>query len=265
MKFISDFCFIKRKEGPLLSTLYALLWFFGLCSAIASYIELQQHKLLGARLGDAIAVIFAAATIAQQLAVYGDVHFIEDHPDIAAYDYPEWLNMPLERFLRWGILISLLFGVGKIADGLYPLAERIHCYVIRTAVTEFLRPHDAASKFSRNLFVKGSFAVFLLLTIWNLFALGFRVKHMPKSSTTKERAHDVVVTLRITMFIFLSLVCSLYWAFVFMDSPRVSDAAEILVLFYLLAVGTVLALRWGPSRERIESKFVARAIEWLRS
>ena len=266
MNKIYDFFFGTVRTGRPSSGMYKLLWGVGLGGAIASYVELKVETQLGARLGDLIAFVFATATIAQQWTVYSDIHSIEESPHLAARDYPVWLNTRLEWTMRVGIIFFLLFGVGKIADGFSPLLERVPCQflteskaceTLKVTVIEFLRPQDPATNFSRNLFVTGTVFVFVLLALWNIFALGFRYGNWKSTLPPEEKAHEIVVTARILWFSVLSVVCAVFWISVFLDSRLVADVAELLIVSYLLAVLIVILLRSNRPSTWVERQLTA--------
>jgi len=61
MNRLYEVCFKKCEGERIASKLYSLLWFFGLCGAILSYVELRHDTLLGTRLGDLVVFLLAAA------------------------------------------------------------------------------------------------------------------------------------------------------------------------------------------------------------
>jgi hypothetical protein len=233
--------------------IYATLWALAFCGAIPAFVKLQMDGLLGVKVG--VAVVLGVAMLLQQLMVYYDVHLLEDsRPDVRA-DYEPWLDMPLERWIRVSILVFLLFGVGEVADGLLPLAHYIQVTPVKSAVIAFLDPGN--SHLADSLFVKGSLGAFLFLSIWNGFALGFRISDGAAGATLAARASRFTVNVRLFAFTCMSLVSFVYWLFVFCRSPVIEDVAKVLVVIYAILVLTVLSLRTAWGRKQVEARLVA--------
>lgn len=230
---------------------------------MASMAELSGSKIGGARVGS-VAIALLIGTAVQQWFIYRDIHLIEESPEEVARDYPKWLNMRIEIILRVLIVLFLLFGVGKIAEDFYPIAQRIQVEPVRQAVMNFLHPPPNSVDFSRNFFVKGSAAVFLLLFIWNFFALMFRFTNWPKTSAARELARELVVTLRILIFCLLSGLYAIFWWLVLLRNTWTLDAAQLMFGVYLIAVIFIGLLRLTWLRQRLE-RLTTRGLVFLKT
>ena len=252
MSQLSNYLFGKVSRSFISAKIYTLMFLLGLGGTLASMFELFNAKLGGNDRVGYFVVILAIGTVIQQVTIYNDLHLIEEDPTDAEKEYPAWLNMRLEVAIRIGIIILLLFGVGKIAETFYPLAKFIRVESLRRAVTEFLQPENNTSvEFSRNFFVKGSAGVFLLLLIWNSFALFYRCRSWPTTAPRSDRVKEFVITLRVVVFTVLSLLCAGYWWSVLLRYERVADLAEIVFICYLLMALMVLVLRFECVRNRV--------------
>jgi hypothetical protein len=202
--------------------------------------------------------LLAIATLLQQYAVYNDLHEMEGNQKVAGAEYRNWLERSPERFIRFWIMVALLFGVGKIADQIYPLLQYDIGFVgARTTLSAILRPIDSNTNLAHNLFVIGSVAVFFLLAGWNLCALIIRLRSRPTNhQTLKDFVGEWLITSRIAIFTFLSIICFFYWLFVFDSSPYLSNWALAWVLIYLLLVLFILALRYEWSFALVERLLV---------
>jgi hypothetical protein len=225
-----------------------------LIGSAISYWKLQTEQLLG--LGNYFAATFGIATLLLQLTIYRDLHKIEDSPDSARKDYLNWINVPGERWLRLGIMISLLFGVGKIADVVFPFLEYdIAPSELKDWFKEILRPRNKAN-LSQSIVVLGSLAVFTLLFIWNLLAWLRRRGINPDS--IEDEARRVLVSWRIKIFIGLATFCVAYWYAVYVGSHFVPDLSEVLILMYALGVLSILLLRNQWCQPWLQARLVAR-------
>src|SRR6266436_5805275 len=193
---------------------YKGLWLLGLAGAVLAYVDLSaEPKLLGLTnvfghdLGFMAVVVLAFVTILQQWSVYNELEQVEKDPSKVKEEYPDWTNTRLERILRLFIMLALLLGVGKIADVIDPLMQKIADLLMQHDIVDlhnFLIPHD------QSLFVLGSLFVFVLLVIWNLFALDRRRKIARQEPEKFSSDHNIICA-RILLFIVISSMAAFYW------------------------------------------------------
>ena len=232
-----------------MQTVYQFLWTLAASGTLFAYIDSHPQLLTARKFPDILALVFTVLTIFQLITVYKDMHGIEEglHKNSDNEDYPGFLNTRLDRFLRYAIIVFLLFGVGKISEALYPFAEHIQREKIMNATTEFLRPQDKTKHFSHSLFVIGSFLLFLSLFLWNISALRFRylkLKILADGDTKK-----LVVTVRIALFTLSSLFAFLYWFCVFIGISGESTIVPYFIGLYSISSILYLFFRHKMSQQ----------------
>jgi hypothetical protein len=257
MASILGYLFGKSKaaiEGINISfRVYSLLWALGLLGTIFSYFELQKRKVLGLglgqivfgfTLGDVCVGILALSTLLFQWEIYKDFHKIEDKPESADQEYRNWIDVRLERWIRYWIMMFLLVGVGKFAEG-FSIGG--------------IGPKDPEMNLPHIFVIIGSVVVFGLLAVWNVFALVLRIRNKPPTTPGDIAAfvHEWVVTFRIAIFMLLSGVCCWYWLFVLRNSPWVSGWAQLFIVLYLGLVTCVeILIRKPAGVENLVAKFL---------
>lgn len=254
----------RKRNRYLASSIYTALWVLGLFSAIASYINLQANRAFGHNVADWVVAGFAIATLLQQYTVYKDFNRMEIDTADMEEDYRGWFDVRLERVLRVLILFFLLFGVGKVADVVYPLTQyHPSIYGLQWLATPLnwfggiLRPADYRENLSHNLFVFGSVLVFILLATWNLLAFILKVATTKKNLKTPEaRVHAHMISFRIILFTILSSICAGYWIFVYFGWSALATLTEMWIGIYILLLVFGLALRRDSSRLQIENLVV---------
>ncbi len=225
------------------ANVYAILWFCALVGATSSYIELQTTKLAG--IGLVSSIIFATLTLYQQYTVYRDLHVIEEDSPRAKKEYGPWINMWPEICIRYGIIISLLFGVGKIASVVYPLFTVIDKVSNSIGFYEGQCSQSVLGVFfrSESLLVVGSVFAFLFLLVWNFSALEMRPQCRPQQKSVDQREYDFK-SLKIWVFTFSIIFCLAYWLTVSRGSDIwISHISEILLGLYALTIIGVAVLR----------------------
>lgn len=246
---------------------------------LVSYLQLWSQNALG--ISSYFVLIFAVVTLLHQGVIYYDMHQLDHAPQLLIAEYREWVNTRLERFLRLGIFIALLFGVGVLGDALFPLLQKVHISdspdhltvalkTLRSTIGEFLQPTNESSK---TLYVKGSILLFLLLCIWNSCAVYFRFynsnfrsvlqRYKSAGSKSKYIINEVITDTRIIIFVLLTALSTAYWLIVFSgDKEEVDHMAELLIVVYIFFFLVFAALKNARIRSRVSAKiegFVERA------
>jgi hypothetical protein len=255
---------------PISENLYMILWALGLFAVMASYFELWSADALGIQ--SYFVAGFAFVTLFHQGFIYSDMHQLDRAPPPLVREYRNWVNSRLERVLRIGIFVALLFGVGILGDALFPLVERflplikrLQFSVSQNGATVWVSPMadlKPNGELSRSLFVTGSICLFALLFLWNLFAIYFRCRNQDqlavlqrfRSAGSRRRFYinEYLTDARITLFIFLTGISTIYWFMVFRGNKEGVDlVAEVLILFYIIIFSFFLALKLQTVRSRL--------------
>tara|TARA_R110002074_G_scaffold28292_2_gene81483 strand:- start:139 stop:819 length:681 start_codon:yes stop_codon:yes gene_type:complete len=218
--------------------------------AAYAYYQIVQKEFVGGQWWAAIG--FGSLTLVQQGLVYHDFHKIEDGSDSAAMDYDPWLNVHLERLIRYIIIFGLLLGAGKIASVFYPMLGCHGDIGSRGDLCEWLEP-DGVSK--DRLFAIGCMFVFVALFFWNIGALFHRPEKMGKEEK-KDRIRVILVTARIIVFLFLTATCAVFWFLVFLTEVQIANIFSWFVfLAYIGGVALLLSLRCERSLNWFIDKF----------
>jgi hypothetical protein len=244
------------------SIIYTGLWGLALFGAALSYLTLQENKLLGFQggFGHFVFAIFGLTTLALQGAVYLDLHKIEDKLSDAKKEYPDYIERTHERFIRFLLMVSLLFGVGKIADVVSPFLKydkvpllnvEVGLKATREAIGHLLHPDHS----SQVLFVFGSIAVFFLLFIWNAFACYHSFKARGPSRDADELAATGIIFAKIGLFAFLSAVCFLYWLLILIGTDPTTFSLAFSIVFSVCVIVAV-PLRWDWVRQPVHQWLV---------
>ena len=253
---------------PISSIVYTGLWLLALFGAGLSYLTLQENNLLGFEgdFGNIVFALFGLTTLALQGAVYLDLHKIEDKLPEAKNEYPDFIERTHERVIRFFLMVSLLFGVGKIADVVSPFLkfDRVPLVKLdiglksaREAVDHAIHQDPAHS--SQVLFVFGSTAVFLLLFVWNACACyhSYKYKARAPSQSADDLAATSIIFAKIFLFAFLSAMCFSYWLLVLVGKESTSFSMAFSLLFSACVIIAV-PLRWERVRQPVHQWLVGR-------
>lgn len=260
---------------PISDGLYRILWVLGLVAVMVSYFELWRDDALGIQ--SYFVALFAFVTLFHQGVIYSDMHQLDHAPSTLVCEYRNWVNSRLERIIRVGIFIALLFGVGILGDALAPLIDRLQfspsdnplpgssaagAIALKSSIKEFLQPRGELSK---SLFVKGSIVLFILLFLWNLFAIYFRLRNEDRLSVlsrfraagTRRRFYinEILTDLRIVLFLLLTGISTTYWFMVFHGNREGTDLlTELLIVLYIIIFGFFFALKLESIRSRLVTR-----------
>ncbi|MBI3005305.1 MAG: hypothetical protein HYY49_07790 [Ignavibacteriales bacterium] len=221
-------------ERPL-TLVYSLLWLLALVSAMISfYLNWEIRDF-----GQLITFLLAFFTTGLLFAVYYDIHMFEND-DSAKGEYPFWANEPEERLIRFFIVFFLLFAVGKIADGLFPLLQKLDpgVAIIRNEQVKGIRSSLGMQE-RADFFVFGSFLCFAFMFIWNVGAI------MRGFNAMKGQSRLTII--RIILFGLITLFCSIYWALFLWAPTWVQHVSELIFLVYIVLVIFFFVLKLDPS------------------
>lgn len=217
------------------STLYTILFVIAIWGAIFTFFKFRIDRAL--EIYDPLSVVLAIAIILHWIMIYVDIRLLENPTPSVQSDYSKWMNIPLERGLRWSIVILMLFGAGKIAEAFMPIAKSIQRPEIKEIIVNFLDP-ETRKDLSSSLLVIGSIWLYSCLVLWNAFAAYFRIKNRKLIADYRPE-----VTFRIILFSVLSAVCLLYWAHLYGGFHLNSSRLNIFAGAYAVLMAVVLLLK----------------------
>lgn len=168
----------------------------------------------------------------QQIRVYFEIHKIESKPKNIIKEYGEWINLNIEKIVRYFIFISLLFGAGKITHAIYPMFSCEGKVGSRSLFCELIQPNG---KYHDNIFIIGTILVFLFLIIWNICSIKYQRNIGEVKSGRKNW-----ITFRIVLFIISFIFALTYWIYILFSGISVGAFAMITVVIYCFF--TILAL-----------------------
>lgn len=192
--------------------------------------------------------------------IYYDMHRIDDLK-FGAHDYPGWATEGRwsELILRCVIVFALLVGVGEFTHSL-----RDAVALVSTSTGASDKDTLAFLDNKTFWFVHGSFVAFVAIIVWNTYAVILRFhgykSRRDNASCRRELAKDWLTSLRILLFIALSIFCAIYWGMVWMYPEQVGAYVEFFVIMYSILFGVVFALLIPPSRAWFEG-WLTRAVE----
>ena len=210
--------------------IYVLLWLLALGNLLIAFFDLYNKKEEFIRQNSWLLSFFTIATIVQQFLLYLDLHAIDAHPEKAASNYPDWVGSGTEWLLRFLIIFSLLFGVGKIGSSLRPYFDSVNVNPIFNLLFG-----STSDKSSYELFLVWCPVVFSLLVIWNICAL---------SHCLPKKTLGLSSNLRIILFTILSFLALIYSLLLIQETME--ESTQLLlqdisrdvyyVAFFILAV-----------------------------
>jgi hypothetical protein len=185
-------------------------------------------------------IIFGIVSLAQQIAIYLDIHSFENKIDEAKKEYGDWINHWGERFLRYMIFFGLLFGAGKVTEAIYSFLSRVGYYGSQGNFYEFIKPDGKTHNY---MFVMGASFVFLFIILWNIGALYYR-----KKITSTEKPKKNWITTRIKFFTFSAIFALSYWLIILFDG---NDAVGIFAILSLVIYSVTALIATLLSSNRI--------------
>jgi hypothetical protein len=272
----------KKRPRAVSSAVYLVLWYLGMAAAALTYYDLVKKDIIG--LDEVAATAFGIASFALQFVVYQDIHVL-DHPQPEIVDeYRLWIGAPAEEILRFFIMVFLLFGIGKFSDvfatllpksvslardflSSFPNFDDALSWIGRQLPTvnltddlfKWFKPKDQVTNVSDGLFVIGGIFLFFALFAWNFFALVVRNKPRYQRALRADphgyHAVQIVINLKLAVFIFLSAVSCLYWILVWGQSDKRAGLAVLLVILYVMAVVALIITRSRRGRHFITELF----------
>lgn len=170
-------------------------------------------------------ILFAFASLFQQILIYFDIHSLENNKTEAASDYGIWITKTFEKILRYSIFILLLFYVGEITKIFDYLLEEPNVGEPVSFGQEWLRTDGGKHKL---LFMFGLSLAFLGQFLWNIFAFIFS-----NSADNCEDKRLTIINPRIIIFGLSALLSCVYWIVLLLSIDSSKEIAKILIVLYL--------------------------------
>lgn len=229
------------KPVKVMPWIYTIVFFSSMASSLLTTISVWLSEPDTAH-GLAVFVFGLTSTVLL-FYIYTDLDRLEEGDN---YEGSTWIGTRFEVIVRVLLIVSLLFGAGKLLVVFYPAGALLHRIGIPI-------PSVDETHVKMLAFEVGTFSALMLVFIWNLMCL-LRLPNSVGLNPIKwdfqsKTYHVVPAPTRIAGFCLTGLFGALFWFSVLLFGPSsLSFAPYFVVLFTLLLFGSLM-LRDGSSAD----------------
>lgn len=244
-------------SGRIMSATYFFLYIFALLKGGFKFYESNANLYGGYNSYFMVALL--GLTLLHLLYVYHDLHAIEEG-DYLDYDF--YANSIWDKILRVSMIVVLFAAVGKVIDIFYPF---LNCDLIHPEENGFICNISMQNgRYVDHLFGWGAILFFVILGLWNLFAIraylkkvrSVKISDMMKAlfDLKKEEKHYVFKDYklnRMASFVNASFLAALFWTFAEfgnLDEMLPISSGFIIFYFILMTQASYLKVRYFLKR-----------------